>query len=255
MRNSSIRTETDCGPSGEPYQADLAYVHDTGFGDFARQAAPGLLARIGQSGAPSQLIVDLGCGSGIWARAAADAGYRVIGVDLSAEMIELARRRVPEATFHVGSFADFAIPPCHCVTALGEVFNYLFDPAQGWPTLERACRNIFASLIAGGVLIFDVAEPGRSSGLTRSFREGDDWACLVEYLHDEASRQLTRRIVTFRRIGELYRRHEELHRQQLYERAAVADMLRSLGFGVEVLSSYGAAPFPPGLVGFVARKE
>ena len=65
------------------------------------------------------------------------------------------------------------------------------------------------ALTPGGVLIFDVAEPGRCRGLTQRFAEGDDWTCLVEYQHAKAQERLTRRIVSFRKVGDTYRRHEE----------------------------------------------
>lgn len=47
------------------------------------------------------IVVDLGCGSGIWTTALADSGYEVVGVDISPAMIEIACQRVPEARFHV----------------------------------------------------------------------------------------------------------------------------------------------------------
>jgi hypothetical protein len=73
-------------------------------------------------------------------------------------------------------------------------------------------------------------------------------------LHDEQKQQLTRRIVTFRQMGDTWRRHEETHRQRLYERAALADILRNVGYQVEIVSDYGASPFAPCVAGFVARK-
>jgi SAM-dependent methyltransferase len=240
--------------NAEPYDVDLAYIHDTGYGDFARNAAPGVLKIILQCADTSRLVVDLGCGSGIWSRALVDAGYEVVGVDVSAPMIEIARQRVPEARFHVGSFVDFGIPECRSVTGLGEVFNYLFDPRNSLATLRRVCQRVFEALIPGGVLIFDIAEPGRCAGLKQAFKVGADWACLVELLHDESQQQLARRIVTFRKVGDTYRRHEETHWQQLYERAAVAEILQSVGFQCDIVSGYGASAFPTGDVGLVARK-
>ena len=240
--------------NAEPYDVDLAYIHDTGYGNFARNSAPGVLKIISQCADASRRVVDLGCGSGIWARALVDAGYEVVGVDVSAPMIEIARQRVPQAAFHVGSFVDFAIPQCRAITALGEVFNYLFDPSNSLATLRRVCQRVFEALIPGGVLIFDIAEPGRCSDLKQAFKEGADWACLLELLHDESQQQLARRIVTFRKVGDSYRRHEETHRQQLYERAAAAEILRNVGFQCEMVSSYGASAFPAGVIGFVARK-
>ena len=51
-----------------PYDTDLAYVHDQGFGGFARASAPGLLTLLHDAGIRDGRIVDLGCGSGVWAR-------------------------------------------------------------------------------------------------------------------------------------------------------------------------------------------
>lgn len=236
------------------YESDLAYIHDHGYGDFARGASPGLLDLLHQNGVKDGRIVDLGCGSGIWAGELVDAGYQVVGVDISPAMTEIARQRVPEAEFQVESFLKFRIPPCAAVTALGEVFNYLFDPDNSLRSLQVVCSNIFDVLPSGGMLIFDVAEPGRNRGLKQSFREGPDWACLVEYQHDETNQQLTRHIVTFRKIDDAYRRHEEVHRQQRYEEAAITQMLKSIGFQVQAVRSYGEFPLVQGLVGFVASK-
>jgi SAM-dependent methyltransferase len=238
----------------DAYQCDLAYIHDKGFGAFARDSALGLLKLLQQNGIREGLVVDLGCGSGIWAKKLVDVGYQVMGVDISPAMIELARKRVPEARFHVGSFVEFRIPVCQAVTALGEVFNYLFDPNNSLRTLRRTCREIFDALTLCGLLIFDVAQPGRCKGLTQRFMEGDDWTCLIEYRQDVAKQRLIRRIVSFRKVGGRYRRHEETHIQQLYPGAKVAEMLREIGFRVRPVRSYGKHALGPGVAAFVARK-
>src|SRR6516164_10739145 len=106
------------------YGVDLAYIHDAGFGGFAEGAAPGLLEILRRNRIRAGTIVDLGCGSGIWARHLTDAGFQVIGVDISAAMIDLARKRAPDAAFHVGSVHEFGFPPCRAITALGEVLCY-----------------------------------------------------------------------------------------------------------------------------------
>src|SRR4051812_11349050 len=43
--------------------------------------------------APGSEVLDAGCGPGLVAEAFLEAGHRVSGVDLSAEMVERARRR------------------------------------------------------------------------------------------------------------------------------------------------------------------
>jgi SAM-dependent methyltransferase len=238
----------------DAYASDLAYIHDQGFGAFAKGAAPGLLNLLCQNGIPNGRVVDLGCGSGIWARELTDAGYQVVGVDISPAMIELARRRAPEAEFHVKSFLRFRLPPCRAVTALGEVFNYLFDRTNSLRSLRRVCQGVFDALTPKGILVFDIAQPGRCKGLKQGFKEGEDWACLVAFHHDGSTRQLIRRIVTFRKTGDAYRWQEETHRQQLYSGRSIAQMLRDIGFRVRLVRSYGAYALPKRVVGLVARK-
>ncbi|MFE7977915.1 class I SAM-dependent DNA methyltransferase [Streptomyces shenzhenensis] len=56
---------------------------------------------------PGARVLDLGCGTGLpTARRLADAGFQVVGVDLSHAMVELARANVPEAEFHQLDIAD-----------------------------------------------------------------------------------------------------------------------------------------------------
>lgn len=236
------------------YDEDLAYVHDVGFSGFALQAAPGLLSMLHGAGIHDGLVVDLGCGSGVWAQKLVRSGYDVIGVDLSSALIERARQRVRQAQFHVGSFLSFELPSCHAVTALGEVLNYCFDPKNGLDALRSFFERVHAALQPGGFFIFDIAEPGRSRDRDRTFSEGDDWAVLVEYQHDVNALRLCRRIVTFRKIDGHYRRSEETHRLQLYRGSELAHMLRALGFRVRLLRSYGDFRLPQAMVAVVARK-
>ncbi|MDQ8702400.1 class I SAM-dependent methyltransferase [Streptomyces sp. LHD-70] len=50
---------------------------------------------------PGSRVLDVGCGTGVpTARQLVDAGHTVVGVDLSATMLDLARRNVPEGEFH-----------------------------------------------------------------------------------------------------------------------------------------------------------
>ena len=241
-------------PNPPVYESDLAYIHDQGYNAFARGIAPDLLARFRQAGLAGGRVVDLGCGSGIWAGELLAAGYQVDGVDLSPAMIEIARQRVPGARFHVDSFLTFPLPSCQTVTALGEVFCYLFDENNSFAALTELFAKVFRSLVAGGMLVFDAADTERCRGLKQAFREGPDWTCLVEYRRDESRQQLVRRIVTFRQLETLYRRHEETHIQQLYDPAAIVRALKGIGYEVEVTRSFGEYPLLDNVVGFIARK-
>src|SRR5918995_6203519 len=145
----------------EWYREDLAYIHDVGHADFALESAPGILEILAQNGIRDGLVVDLGCGSGLWARELIDAGYRVLGIDISEAMIEISRERVPEAEFSVGSLFEAEIPPCVAVTALSEVLNYLFDAENEEQGLGRLFRRVYDALDPGGLFVFDALGPGQ----------------------------------------------------------------------------------------------
>ncbi|MBZ5597102.1 MAG: class I SAM-dependent methyltransferase [Acidobacteriia bacterium] len=237
------------------YQDDLTYIHDVAFTDFIRAAIPGLLRILHHKRITGGLVIDLGCGSGIWARELTRAGYDVLGVDISDAMLKLARKRAPKARFVHSSLFQMKLPPCVAVTAIGECVNYRFDRTNNRKELSRFFRRLYRALAPGGVFVFDVAEPGRggSGGPLKSF-QGRDWALLLQVKEDRKRRVLTRRMTVFRKIGKLYRRSEEVHRVRLYPRFQIIRQLESAGFKVRVLSSYGRQSFSTGHIAFVAHK-
>ncbi len=60
-----------------------------------------LLAAVDYS--QGDLALDIGCGTGRWTRALADAGLKVSGLDVSPSMVERARQISPSLTFDVAS--------------------------------------------------------------------------------------------------------------------------------------------------------
>src|SRR5262245_33072496 len=104
----------------DAYRADLAYIHDAGFGGTAREAAGFLRESLQGRGVGRGLVVDLGCGGGILSEIMAAVGFDVLGIDISEEMIALARERVPRGRFRRESLLTAEIPPCVAVAAVGE---------------------------------------------------------------------------------------------------------------------------------------
>jgi len=237
------------------YQDDLAYIHDVGFDFFARGVAPGLIQILRRHGISQGLVVDLGCGSGIWAAALVRAGYSVLGVDQSESMIRLARKNAPRAKFIRGSYLDVRLPGCDAVTSMGECLCYLFDAKNSLKELTKLFGRVYDALRPGGVFVFDIAQPGqiRPSPRIRNFA-GPDWIVLVEAEEDRKRMALTRRIIVFRKSGKLYRRSEETHQLRLYWGSELARALRSIGFRVRVLRSYGSYRLTGNRVALLARK-
>jgi SAM-dependent methyltransferase len=237
------------------YSDDLAYIHDSGFGDFARLSAPGLIDRLHRAKLNGGLVVDLGCGTGIWAEALVHAGYRVAGVDISEPMLALARRRVPQGKFVRDSLLQWPIPSCDAVTSMGECFNYLFSPENNINALGGVFRRVYSALRPGGLFQFDVAEPSRSPAVpTQKCFTGEDWAIFVETVEDHDQKLLTRRMTIFRKMGDLYRRSEEVHRLRLYTREEIGEQLTQAGFKHRVANGYGYFRFRSSHVAFLARK-
>jgi SAM-dependent methyltransferase len=237
------------------YNEDLAYIHDVGFRDYALKSTPGILKLFSDCKIQTGLIVELGCGSGLTAEILHQAGYQVLGVDISDAMISIAQTRVPTAEFRVVSLFTAHLPPCAAVLSIGECLSYAFDTNSD-AALEELFRRIYQALAPGGVFIFDVVVPGHAAPgeIVKSFTEGQDWIVLVEKQEDPIQQLLTRRIITLRQVEALYRRTDEVHRQRLFDVETVAATLRQIGFQVETRLEYGQFKLPPARAAFIASK-
>ena len=94
-------------------------------------------------------VLDLGCGAGVPMTLALADGRRVTGVDLSGRQLELARARVPQATFIQGDMTtlDFAPASFDAVTAF---YSLTHLPRAELPAM---LAEIHRWLRPGGVFI------------------------------------------------------------------------------------------------------
>lgn len=230
------------------YAEDLAYIHDVGFLDFAQRAAPAVLRTLRRRCAAGAQVVEIGCGSGGLTQKLAEAGYCVVGVDVSLAMIRLARRKVPAADLRVISWYDFALPKCDAIVAVGECFNYRSaTPTRHILAVRSFLRRAAGALPPGGILLFDFLElsPGRSP-LRTVHACGDDWAILVNVREDRAA--IIRDITTVRFAAGRCRCSEETHRQMRLSRKQIAGTLRAAGFATTFRDGYGRTPLSNGRV-------
>lgn len=238
------------------YRAALARIHDDAFGFIATGAAKMLLAGLRLNGIAGGEVVELACGGGISSRMIVDGGFSVRGYDISRDMIEIARERVPEGEFEVCSLYDAELPEGSvAVTAIGEAFNYRFDERAGLDSMRSVLERARESLVPGGILLFDVAQPGRGMPrLEHTVWEGEGWEVSSEVIERPGTNTLERRI-TSRTGHELATVDVELHRLALYDHEAVFAMLREVGFDPATLASYAEDyRFSAGHGGFYAVK-
>jgi aminoglycoside 6'-N-acetyltransferase I len=238
------------------YGAELALIHHRHFGATAEAAARELLSRLARAGITRGTVVDLAAGSGILSRRVMDAGYGAWGLDLSEEMLRIARTEAPAATFVRESLWSADLPPCVAVAAVGEAFCYAADPKAGLAALGTRLPAFHAALARGGVLIFDVAGPGRSgpAGVRRTFRSLDG-AYLGLEEREEEGRKATRDISLFLPRGTLFANVGETHVLRLYDPESVGALLGEAGFSWERLPGYDGFDAGPGWHAFAAVKR
>ncbi|MFE2297801.1 class I SAM-dependent DNA methyltransferase [Streptomyces sp. NPDC059445] len=104
-------------------------------------------------------VLDLGCGTGVpTARQMADAGFEVVGVDLSGGMVELASGYVPEGTFHQVDLADLRPGGPRDLGRFDGVaafFSLLMLPRAEIPLALRTVRHL---LVPGGLFVLSMVE-------------------------------------------------------------------------------------------------
>ncbi|MGW3815715.1 class I SAM-dependent DNA methyltransferase [Streptomyces sp. NPDC005046] len=93
-------------------------------------------------------VLDLGCGTGVpTSRQMTDAGFEVVGVDLSGGMVKLAREYVPDATFHQLDLADLrpgGPSDLGRFDAVAAFFSLLMLPRAEIPLALRTVRHLLA---------------------------------------------------------------------------------------------------------------
>ena len=123
--------------------------------DYAGEAAyvAGLLRRHAPA---ARSVLELGCGTGRHAELLSGAGYRIMGIDRSAEMLTRARERSDAA----GTGLEFAQGDI-CALDLGRRFDAALSlfHVVSYQVDNDALRGLFAGvrdhLVAGGVFVFD----------------------------------------------------------------------------------------------------
>ena len=129
------------------------------------------------------LVLDLACGTGSLSMLLAGRGYRVIGADLSEDMLAEAERKARELP--EGSRPFFICQPMQrlrlaepvdAVICALDSLNYLTRPDDCRKTLRR----VYNALKSGGLFVFDINTPAKLRGLDGQvfLDETDDTYCV-----------------------------------------------------------------------------
>lgn len=231
------------------YGPDLAMVHADGYEATARHGARYVVEALGVRGIRTGTIVDLGCGSGASSLIFTEAGFDVVGIDVSAPMIDIARHRNPGATFIVGDMHDVELPQAVAVVSFSECLAYVLEEGDHERALQPLLRRIRHILEPGGLFVFDMLDETVHAGSDRNIRFVETEASSIVIEATRTGSRLTRDITLFRKaeaLGASYRRTKETHVQMLYDPVAIMAMSTKEGFEVRMGASYGGHPLRPG---------
>jgi SAM-dependent methyltransferase len=102
---------------------------------------------------PGSPILDLCCGAGHLTKMLADRGFQMTGLDPSAEMVRIARDRVPEAELAVADARRFNRPAVFAAAICTfEGLNHVLALDE----LRHVFSNVAACLRPGGLFAFDL---------------------------------------------------------------------------------------------------
>lgn len=215
------------------YEA-LAFSYDRLTNDVDYEATVAFYEEIlAREGFRPRTAVDLACGTGSVALLLAKKGLRVIGVDLSEEMLTVAAQKAQEMdsppmfvcqplqALHLPRGVDMA------VCALDSL-DYLTNPED----CALAIRRIYKALNPGGIFLFDVNTPEKLRAMDGQvfLDEDDDVYCVWRGEFDEKTNICSYGMDLFQRRGRLWERSFEEHREYAYSREQLTKYLKDAGF-------------------------
>ncbi len=228
-----------------PYDEWCAYLHSL----------------LTQYGVEDGLVLELGCGTGEMTERLAALGYDMIGVDNSAEMLEIAQEK-KDASGHdilylLQDMREFELyGTVRAVVSVCDSINYVTDREE----LVRVFALVNNYLDPGGVFIFDMNTAGKYRELGESViaENRDEGSFIWENWYDEETRINEYDLTLFLRQEDgLYEKYEETHYQRAYEIREIEDALARAGLKLEAVFDAFTQDAPrPGSerVYFVARE-
>ena len=190
-----------------------------------------------ECGIGSGLVLDLGCGTGSLTECLARAGYDMIGVDSSEDMLEIAMdkrgRSGLDILYLLQDMREFELyGTVRAVVSICDSMNYILDYAD----LVQVFRLVNNYLDPGGIFIFDLNTEYKYEALmgSRTFAEDREDGSFIWYNEYSPEDHINEYDLTlFVREGKLFRRFQETHYQRAYSPAEVRRAAAEAGMEFE----------------------
>ena len=223
----------------------FAEVYDLFMDDVPyEQWAEYITGLLREYGIEDGLVLDLGCGTGTMTELLAEAGYDMIGIDQSEEMLEEALEK-KEASGHdilylCQDMREFELyGTVRAIVCVCDSMNYILEEEEILDILSAAAYNY---LDYDGLFIFDLNTEYKYReilGEQTIAENREEGSFIWENYYDEAQRINEYQLTLFVKEKEdLYRKFEETH----YQRAYSLDTVRNLveRSGLRLLHMYDA---------------
>ena len=184
------------------------------------------------------LVLDLGCGTGSMTELLADAGYDMIGVDASEEMLELAYEKRAESghdiLYLLQDMREFELyGTVRAIVSVCDSLNYITEEEE----LLHVFRLVRNYLDPDGVFFFDMNTIYKYSemlGETTIAENREEGSFIWENYYDPEE-QLNQYDLTLyiRDEDDRYTRFEETHIQKAYALERVLELLQQAGMKAE----------------------
>lgn len=219
---------------------DFAAVYDRLMADVDYNAWAGYLASLLKERkiTPQDTILDCACGTGEITLRLHREGYRVIGIDRSERMLEIAQSKARKAgakiPFVCQDMRELSLhQPASAVVCACDGVNYLLSKAD-LTAFFRAANGV---LTDGGILLFDVSSAYKLEHVLGGQTFGDDGsdcAYLWQNCFDPETRLLEMRLSFFLPDGAgKYTRFFERHIQRAHAIDELTFALQDAGFDPE----------------------
>lgn len=216
----------------------FASIYNTHWGDcFHDQSLP-VVTKLLLNDLPKQAsVLDLCCGTGHMSEKLAACGYRVTGLDGSAQMLRYAKERLPHCAFLLADARQFQLE--ETVDAVICTFDSL-NHVMSAEDLQLVFERTFQALHPGGWFLFDVnREEAYRELWVQSFPlVEDDMVQITRGSYDEI-RQIARCDITLFRFEDVWRRSDFSLEQRFHSHPDIEAGLTAAGF--EQIQHYDAA--------------
>ena len=196
-----------------------------------------------EQGVTEGLLLDLGCGTGSLTELLADAGYDMIGVDNSEEMLELALEKKEQSgkdiLYLCQDMREFELyGTVAAVVSICDCMNYILEPED----LTEVFRLVNNYLDPGGVFIFDMNTEYKYReimGDNTIAEDRDDSSFIWDNQYDEEEQINIYDLSIFvREDGDLFRKYHDTHYQRAYSLEEVKSAIHEAG--MEFVAAYDA---------------